>query len=71
MKVIIMKKYISAIFALIIGVVLLIPAKPVEAQVIYGNRCCDGFGVARCYIPPYPMGAACYCNGIPGVGSVC
>ena len=66
-----MKKYLAAIFALVVGVVMLVPVRPVEAQVVYGNKCCDAWARPRCFVPVMPVGTGCYCDGIPGVGYVC
>jgi hypothetical protein len=66
-----MKKFIVAILALAAVVAILAPSQPAQAQVIYGNYCCDGFGVRRCVlVNPLPVGAGCFCVG-QGSGSVC
>lgn len=59
-------------FIVTLGVALLGPSAPAEAQVIYSNYCCDGAGVHRCVMVngPFPIGTSCFCNG-QGYGVVC
>ncbi len=66
-----MKKVISSILiALFIGVAVLAPSAPAEAQVV-SNRCCDGNGVVRCIMSAYgPVGGGCFCYG-QGNGWIC
>ena len=65
-----MKKVITILMALAIGVIVIAPTTQAEAQVI-SNRCCDGNVVIRCIIsPPGVLGGACWCNG-QGQGYIC
>lgn len=66
-----MKKVIGALMALAIGVVVLAPTRPAEAQVVYSRNCCDGNGVIRCYLVNWtPVGNGCFCPG-QGWGVTC
>ncbi len=65
-----MKKIISALFAIAISIVVMAPATNAEAQ-FSTNRCCDGNGVVRCFMPVMaPVGSSCFCFG-QGGGMVC
>jgi len=67
-----MKKLISSILiALFVGIVVIAPSAPAEAQVVYSNRCCDGNGTIRCLMNVVgPIGSGCFCYG-QGNGWVC
>lgn len=66
-----MKKLIGALMALAIGVAVLAPAAPAEAQVVYTRNCCDGAGVIRCTLVNWtPVGNQCFCYG-QGWGYAC
>jgi hypothetical protein len=67
------------ILALVVCFSLVLPfatqEKVAEATVFpngYANQCCSpANGYPVCWIPATPAGAACYCNGVPGVGYAC
>jgi hypothetical protein len=67
-----MKKLFAIAFAALVGVAVLGPTKTADAQVVYSNYCCDGYGNHRCVMNngPFPVGAACFCYG-QGNGIVC
>lgn len=66
-----MKKLIGALMALAIGVAVIAPSAPAEAQVIiYTTACCDGGNYVRCAINPTPVGNPCFCYG-QGWGHAC
>ena len=66
-----MKKIISLILAsLFIGIVVIAPSSPAQAQVL-SNRCCDYSGTIRCIMGAYgPLGTECFCFG-QGTGVIC
>ncbi len=65
-----MKKIITALVALAIGVAIIAPSQNAEAQIMT-NRCCDLSGVVRCTMPVMaPVGSGCFCFG-QGNGIVC
>jgi len=65
-----MKKVISILVALMVGIVFFAPADEAQAQVI-SNRCCDAAGNVRCLMNTYgPVGLGCFCYG-QGSGWVC
>lgn len=40
--------------------------------VYYGGYCCDALMRKWCELDyAAPVGAACYCRGVPGIGTVC
>ena len=42
-----------------------------EAQIIWGNVCCDAWNRGRCWLDNYyPIGSGCFCYG-QGNGWVC
>lgn len=66
---IIMKKLFTVLF---VSVVLGVVTAPADAQpVVVSNRCCDAWGVVRCYQVNFtPVGNPCYCTGL-GYGHTC
>jgi len=65
-----MKKIISALLALAVGIIVIAPTSNAEAQVVT-NRCCDLSGAVRCLMPVMaPIGSGCVCFG-QGTGLVC
>ena len=70
-----MKKLISILFAFALGIAVIAPTVPAQAQQ-YCGACCDrdpyGNARVRCVLSsPGLCGYACYCNGIPGTGFAC
>lgn len=67
-----MKKVIAVVLALAALVCVVAPVQKAEAQVVYSNYCCDGYGNHRCVMAngPFPIGSSCFCNG-QGYGVVC
>ena len=66
-----MKKIISLIITILAVVGCGITQDTREAQVIYGQFCCDGGGVRRCILnTPLPIGSGCFCYG-QGNGYTC
>lgn len=66
-----MKKLFGLLLALAVGVAVIAPSTPAEAQVVYSRQCCDGAGVVRCYLVNWtPVGNACFCPG-QGWGTTC
>lgn len=49
------------------------PVRPESNSQSQRLFCCDAYGNRRCMIAvnPGPLGSSCYCNGIPGVGTIC
>jgi len=67
-----MKKLFAILFATVVCIAAIAPEKPAEAQVVYSLKCCDANGYVRCYLQNWtPIGNACICYGIPGVGYTC
>jgi hypothetical protein len=66
-----MKKLFGALLVLAIGVAVVAPESPAQAQVVYTVKCCDGAGVIRCQLQNWtPVGNACFCYG-QGWGYAC
>lgn len=66
-----MFKKIIAIAAVACAIVAVSAPSKVEAQVLYGNYCCDGNGVRRCaLVNPAPVNSGCVCFG-QGNGITC
>ena len=66
-----MKKVIGTLLVFVIGIVVLAPAKPAEAQVTYTLNCCDSSAVIRCTLINWtPVGNPCFCYG-QGWGYAC
>lgn len=66
-----MKKFIAVLVALAIGVAIVTPTTPAEAQVVYSRKCCDAGGNVRCILENWtPVGNACLCYG-QGWGVTC
>jgi hypothetical protein len=65
-----MKKFIALILVSFVGLSF-VGVKSSEAQVPYGARCCDAYGLARCgLVNPVPVGNPCFCPG-QGWGYTC
>lgn len=66
-----MKRVISVLVALAIGIAVIAPSDVAQAQVVYSNRCCDGAGNVRCIMGAFgPVGGGCFCYG-QGNGWIC
>jgi hypothetical protein len=67
-----MKKVISIALVMLVGIIVAAPSRPAEAQVVYSRNCCDSNAVIRCFTVNWtPLGNACVCPGIPGIGYMC
>lgn len=70
-----MKKFLSLLIPFTIftaiGIAILGPSTPAEAQVVYSRNCCDAGGNVRCYLENWtPVGNACFCYN-QGWGVTC
>lgn len=66
-----MKKFISVLLILVIGVAVIAPTNDAEAQIIYSRKCCDNGGNVRCILENWtPLGNPCFCYG-QGWGYTC
>jgi hypothetical protein len=70
-----MKKVITALLALAIGIIVLGPTHQAEAQPVYCSACCgtvNGTPVIGCgLVAPIPCGNPCWCSNVPGQGFGC
>lgn len=60
-----MKKIVSVLFALAIGVAVLSPSQTASAQPVgngLGNQCFIPAVQNWCWVQPLPLGSSCYCN---------
>lgn len=65
------KKVFVSILAIASVVGITSTSQKAEAQVTYGNYCCDSAGMRRCVLQyPAPVNNGCYCYG-QGSGLVC
>lgn len=68
-----MKKVIGSLLALAALVAVVAPSRPADAQVIYSNRCCNGYNQIVCFVDngAFPLGSPCECACCAGVGHIC
>jgi hypothetical protein len=66
-----MKKLISIIIFVIVGLVVATPNVKAQPVIIYSNQCCDVNNYVRCLMyQSAPVLTQCYCEG-QGYGHVC
>ena len=66
-----MKKIVATLLAIAAVVIVMAPSQKADAQVLYGNYCCDSAGVRRCVlVNPAPVNSGCFCVG-QGNGITC
>ena len=67
-----MKKIITVVIALVIGIIVIAPSHKAEAQVVYGGVCCNQAGYRICGMEyAMPIGSGCCCPGVGCGGYVC
>lgn len=65
-----MKKFISVVLFIIVGLAVSTPAAQAQ-PIVYSNQCCDVNNVVHCIMDQYaPVFTQCYCIG-QGYGHVC